>query len=97
MDAVSSPHHALASEARASSFHFSGCGLPMFSWLSSTSSVGGATPGGKGISAEGDGRGGRQSGRPEREARDPTGENATAVRLTVEGEGIRAPFVVDDV
>jgi hypothetical protein len=25
------------------------------------------------------------------------GENATAARLTVEGEGIRAPFVVDDV
>ena len=59
-------HHALAREARASSFHFSGCGLPTFSWLSSTSSVGGATPGGKGISAEGDGRGGRQSGRTAR-------------------------------
>ena len=44
-------HHAFAREPRASSFHFSGCGLPTASLLSSTSSVGGVTPGGRGTSA----------------------------------------------
>ena len=65
-------HHALAREPRASSFHFSGCGLPTASLLSSTSSVGGVTPGGRGTSAGWDGTGGGQrddsSGEP-REAK----------------------------
>ena len=52
--------HAFAREPRASSFHFSGCGLPTASLLSSTSSVGGVTPGGRGTSAGWDGTGGGQ-------------------------------------
>ena len=73
-------HHALAREPRASSFHFSGCGLPTASLLSSTSSVGGVTPGGRGTSAGWDGTGGGQRDDSSGEPREAKGRDGREVR-----------------